>query len=221
MATLEDQVVVMAKVPVAGQVKTRLAPAFRPDQAAAVHSAMLQCVLDRLTQHLPGRRVLALAGVQSQSDDRLVVPDGWFVVQQGAGDLGQRMGHVWAQIGAGKAVFFGSDSPDVPKATLGRIWPALADSEAVIGPSTDGGYWALGAARFSPVLLDHIDWGGSTVYDQTRTAAWSSDIRMAVLPLWHDVDHPADLSALRCRLESADEPSLVRLRRSLRQVCDL
>ena len=82
------------------------------------------------------------------------------------------------------------------------------------GACPDGGYWTLAATRHVPGLLDGIDWGSVRVYDQTRRRAERLGYRWHALPGWEDVDHPADLSALRHRLRGADaaeDPALARL----------
>lgn len=222
-STFNPHVVVMAKQPIPGQVKTRLLGRLTPGQAAAIHRAMLDCVLERAAAHLPGIHVLATpppSPAPSASPDAL---DGsrWRWIDQGTGDLGARMDHVWRALGAGPIVFLGVDSPDVPAQALRAIPAALRDTDAAIGPVCDGGYWTLAANRYLPQLLTGIDWGTANVYHQTVAAA-AGRLSVTTLPVWHDVDEPDDLDALRHRLQRASaplEPALIRLRDRLRQVC--
>ncbi len=238
-------VVVMAKRPVPGQVKTRLRTRFTADQAARIHAAMLRCVLSRVRKYVPGEHVLAL-GIASQrsapcsaapSDNAapdvqaeaaetakawgLTFPEGWRVVDQGEGGLGERLDHVWQVVGGGPVIFLGVDSPDVPSEALSGIAPLLTSHDAAIGPVADGGYWTLAASRYLPMLLQGIDWGSASVYHQTVETAACAGLRCGVLPAWHDVDEPADFDALLRRLDhvaikdEANEPALVRLRQDL------
>lgn len=228
-------VVVMAKRPIPGRVKTRLTADFSAFQAACVHAAMLDCVLSRLPTHLPGRLVLALDGgadpLRETSDPGLAfeIPPGFEVMDQGRGDLGDRLSHVWRAIcpggdpgenpgGGGQAVFFGVDSPDIPAQALKSVWPALDHADAAIGPVEDGGYWCLAARRYAPPLLTGIDWGTQAVYHQTHAAAEKAGLKLLDLTPWHDVDTPSDLHALRDRLEHADEPTLTRLSQRLTRI---
>ncbi len=224
-------VVVMAKRPVPGRVKTRLTPDFSPLQAACVHAAMLECVLHRLLTHLPGRHVLAMdGGITSDNpppqttDPGLVfqIPPGFEVIDQGQGDLGDRLSHVWNAPDPGPArgqtAFFGVDSPDIPTQALKNLWPTLEPADAAIGPVDDGGYWCLAAKRPAPPLLSGIDWGTEAVYHQTHKAAQHAGLKLLDLTPWHDVDTPTDLLDLQHRLRHTNEPALIRLSKRLDRI---
>lgn len=233
-AGLNFTVIVMAKRPAPGRVKTRLTPPLSPGEAAGVHAAMLRCVLARLERWLPGRKVLALdreVAPQAVTQPRQARASGgipgpipgldaaaWTIVRQGEGDLGRRMTRVWQDVGGGAVAFFGSDSPDVPGDVLARLPEALERHDAAAGPTHDGGYWTLLARSFDTagVLLRDIDWGTPAVYDQTCAASRRHGLAFDELPTWHDVDTFDDLAALRRRLEAvphdADrDPALARL----------
>jgi rSAM/selenodomain-associated transferase 1 len=216
--------VVMAKRPVPGRVKTRLIGELTGLQVACVHAAMLECVLDRLRKTLTGRVVLALDGdidkplMGSDAGLSVAIPAGVEIIDQGTGDLGERIGHVWQTLGSGEAVFFGVDSPDVPTQVLTIIYDSLNNAHAAVGPVEDGGYWCLAARRNTPELLAGIDWGTSAVYHQTREAARNAGLTLRELPAWHDVDTAEDLSALLTRLRDAREPALTRLKQRLDKI---
>ncbi len=226
--TTAIHVVVMAKPAVPGRVKTRLARKVGPDKAAAIHAAMLDCILQRAGCHItrdeaPISYILALDETlvepgQDLGDLDVDLPVGWRVIPQGTGDLGDRLGRVWQQLGNGPIVFLGADTPDVPSETLDKVLPTLESADVAIGPVADGGYWTLAAHGFEPSLLTSIDWGTSTVYHQTVTAASQAGLSVATLPLWHDVDQPADLTRLHDRLHDATEAAFVRLRSRLSKV---
>ncbi len=229
VSDIAAHVVVMAKPVVAGRVKTRLIGKLRPHAAARVHAAMLECVLERAGLHVAnGRRlnyflaldhsILPSRGAAAEQRTGIHVPTGWRVIDQGAGDLGQRLRHVWRAVGGHTVVFFGGDSPDVPAEVLGSILPALERTDVALGPVDDGGYWTLAAREFEPRLLTGIDWGTPSVYHQTLVAAREAGLSMGGLARWYDVDQPADLTALRQRIDRTPDPALVRLRLKLDRV---
>jgi len=123
----------------------------------------------------------------------------------------------------GGVLFFGVDCPDVPAEVLGGIGGiggALGESDAVIGPVSDGGYWTLGCGRYLPGLLEGIDWGTPRVYDQTCAAAAAMGVSLSALPAWHDVDEMSDLETLLQRLENPGEPALQVLAERLHEVLE-
>lgn len=163
---------------------------------------------------------MAIDGGRLDAPDALPValPGTIQTVDQGTGNLEERLNHLWRGLGDGPVVFFGTDSPDLPQEHLEAVAAALQDADAAVGPVDDGGYWCLAGVRYLPELLHGIDWGTPSVYHQTLQAARRADVRVAPLPAWHDVDTPADLAALRRRLTDATEPALQRLAQDLQAV---
>jgi len=197
-------VVVMAKDPDAGPVKTRLLEAYGPAATAAIAGAMLRCTVARLLS--AGAELVLAVSPDGRAGDlarRLGATDARGV-DQGPGNLGERLDREWRGLdrrGLDRPVaFFGGDSPDVPRVAVASIVPALAAAEVAIGPTADGGYWTLAARRHYPGLLTDIDWGGPDVYDQTCQRAVAAGLTCLTVPAWHDIDRPGDLDALRLRL---------------------
>jgi glycosyltransferase A (GT-A) superfamily protein (DUF2064 family) len=196
-------IVLVAKDPAHGAVKTRLQAGgvYAPHLAAEVAEAMLRCIAARL-RRLPGRLVLAVSpdGTGPDLAARLGIED-TECLDQGDGDLGERLDRLWRQVGVDTPVaFFGGDSPDVPDAALAGISGALARADVAVGPTADGGYWTLAAASYRPEVIRNIDWGSGHVYDQTCRMAAETGLVVAPLPIWHDVDRPQDVDELRLRL---------------------
>ncbi len=195
----------MARDPRLGAVKTRLMAGDAFSQAAArrIAGIMLRGIALRL-QQAAARLVLAVTpddGAAGLAGELGLAEDLVEVMGQGPGDLGRRLDHVWRQVGTdGPVAFFGGDSPDIPAAALAAIPATLATSDIAIGPTADGGYWTLAAAAHRPQLLVNIDWGSACVYDQTCRRALDAGLVVGSLPVWHDVDHPGDVQALRLRL---------------------
>ena len=218
--------VVFTREPVPGGIKTRLLGpgGFDPETSAEIAWAMLDCTLRRLSDMGP----LVLA----------VTPDGRGgpvlghlgltgieAVDQGPGDLGERLERVWRTVAPDRpAAFFGIDSPDVPDGLLTTIGPALERAEAAVAATPDGGYWTIAGRHPLPALLAGIDWGSASVYHQTLLRAARAGIRIQSLAEWPDVDDP-DVSALLGRSPSRLPPCrprhpLRRLHDRLRTVCE-
>ena len=138
----------LAKEPIAGLVKTRLCPPCSPVEAAKLAEAALADTLDAAQASGAVRVLLALDGRPGAW-----CPPGVAVVGQGHGALDRRLAHAWSHAtGRGPALLVGMDTPQVSAADLDRSMAALVDDhvDAVLGPATDGGWWALGMRRPQP-----------------------------------------------------------------------
>ncbi|MEG3617236.1 TIGR04282 family arsenosugar biosynthesis glycosyltransferase [Magnetovibrio sp. PR-2] len=138
-------VVIMSKAPKMGRTKTRLAANTGPVQAAAFHRKTLFHVAQQLNDNR-WMRWLAVTPDAAASQPRLW-PDGWAVIPQGRGDLGDRMLRPLAQLPPGPVVIIGSDIPDITADHIAAAFAALGENDWVFGPATDGGYWLVGAKR--------------------------------------------------------------------------
>jgi rSAM/selenodomain-associated transferase 1 len=155
------QVVVMAKAPVSGSVKTRLCPPLTFDQAAALAEAALLDTIAAVSASGARRRVLAVEGRLATG-----VPLGFDVMAQRAGDFGSRLAgavdDVWARDPL-PVVVIGMDTPQLRGPDLDSAAEALLGDEpdgnrlsAVLGPAEDGGYWAIGTLRPVPGMFDGV-----------------------------------------------------------------
>lgn len=196
--------VVMARWPVSGRCKSRLAAELGPARAAAIQARLTAhtlAVAREARSHLPFELVLAGSGVGSRALRRWGAVLGCDrVVCQGSGGLGLRLQRVvgaGVRRGAGRLVVIGSDLPDLRSADLQQAFATLEQNELVLGPAQDGGYWLIGLRRSRPELFCGIGWGGDGVLRQTEAAA--AGLGLAVHRLaWHgDLDRPGDLARWR------------------------
>ncbi len=220
--------VVMAKYPEPGRGKSRLiSDSLSAETASEIAMAMIQCMIRRLG--IFGQVILGVTpdGFSSEMSRRLGPPH-VRIVDQGPGNLGQRLDRVWNEVGIDQAIaFFGMDSPDIPIEWLKMIPVSLDRSDLALGSTEDGGYWTLAARRYVPLVLREIDWGSESVYHQTCQRAKKAGYTIDELPVWPDVDEPEDLMKLRLRLaemkSSAQEqdPALHRLACRLNELLNL
>jgi rSAM/selenodomain-associated transferase 1 len=183
---MNADIIVIAKTPVAGRVKTRLTPAYSPAEAAMLAEAALRDTLAAVMGTPAGRRVLALAGTPGPW-----LPDGVVVVAQRGDGLDERLAHAFDDAYAGRPlILIGMDTPQVTSGLLTTAGAALRSHDAVFGPAADGGFWLLGLLRPDPALLlgvpmSHPD-TGRVQLDRLNQAG----LTVAILPTLTDVDTP-------------------------------
>jgi hypothetical protein len=193
-------ILVVAKAPVPGRVKTRLAVDIGADAAARVAAAALLDTVRACTSALGRRRCrLALDGELADAVDATPIRralDGWSVVPQGAGDLGERIAAAFGSL-QGPVVQIGMDTPQVSTVLLREAAGRLDDHDAVLGDAEDGGWWLLGlrdparAGALASVPMSTAHTGAST-----REALEASGLRVAGAPVLRDVDELSDLRAV-------------------------
>ncbi|MFD8792171.1 TIGR04282 family arsenosugar biosynthesis glycosyltransferase [Streptomyces vinaceus] len=177
--------VVVAKAPVPGRVKTRLTPHFTPQQAAALARAALQDTLDAVLATPAGRRVLYLDG-----SPRHWLPEGIEVVPQCAGGLDVRLAAAFS-LYEGPALLIGMDTPQVTPELLAQGLD-FAGTDSWFGPALDGGFWALGLAEPDPALLLGVPMSAPHTGAVQRQRLTTSGRAVRDLPALRDVDTPDD-----------------------------
>lgn len=200
--------VVFAKVPRTGRVKTRLAPALGAAGATALYDAFLRDALDLYASAAAGPAFAdpfglgAPVAVRLYLDEPAAAPSGLAPpavtvhAQRGEG-LGARLGRAFAETfaaGHTSAVVIGTDHPTLPPAFVGEaVRASRAPMALAIGPSDDGGYYLLGTGELAPGLFD-MDYSHPAVFDDTLQAALDAGLTPTILPPHYDVD---DRDALR------------------------
>lgn len=187
----EAALVVIAKAPVPGRSKTRLSPPCSPVEAAALAGAALEDTLSAVARTSVGRRLLALEG------DLAATPAGMTVVPQRGGGLGERLAGALLAAG-GPALVIAMDTPQVTPALLTGAVRRLCEPgvDAVLGPSRDGGYWAIGARSPDAALFEGVPMSSSRTLEAQRRRLDQLGLRWAELPTLRDVDTMADAEAV-------------------------
>lgn len=190
-------VLIFAKYPQPGRVKTRMVPPLTPEQAALLHSASLRAVC-ALVRRVTENAVLVVTPDDSMAAFGDLVGGFPSIVRpQGGGDLGDRLDRAarWAlDAGADGVILLGADSPTLPAKYLRDALRLVPGHDVVMGPCDDGGYYSLGLRKPASELFDGIDWGTSRVAAQTRARAESAGLKLVELPSWYDLDHYENLS---------------------------
>lgn len=195
--TLSISLHLLARAPAPGRVKTRLIPALGEEGASN-----LQRLLVERTLALPvegfSECILWLDDGPDLPLETLALKQGWAVLEQPAGDLGERMRRI-AALGLAQSdavVLIGNDCPLLDGAYLSAARTALQEQDVVLGPAEDGGYVLLGLRRVDPLLFDGLPWGTERVLDLTRDRLLQLGWGLQLLPVLWDVDRPEDLSRL-------------------------
>lgn len=191
---MRPAIILFAKAPVVGNVKTRLQSALGPDAALALHHALVLDMLDKLTA------LSGFADIELHTDIRT---DAWrdrrvTISEQSPGDLGSKMLHALTAAQAQRreqVCIVGSDAPTLPPAHLHTLLASQAD--VALGPCEDGGYYAIACRRTHPRMFEAVEWSSRRTLSQTECAVRRCGLSVERGPGWYDVDRPEDLVRLR------------------------
>lgn len=195
---MSKALIVFAKRPSPGRVKTRLTPPLSPEDAAELYRCMLLDILAKTGQMADVHRLLFYEqGDGAPEFFAETVGAGGNYPQEGVG-LGERLTAAFERtfgLGYGTAAVIGTDSPHLPTAFIDRAFELLNDPgvDAVFGPTEDGGYYLLAMKRLHRELFSDIPWSTGKVLERSLARAAEAGIVTALLPVWHDVDTAADL----------------------------
>jgi uncharacterized protein len=199
--------VIMAKAPRPGAVKTRLTPRLPPQ----VVTAFYRCLLDDTLTLARSLRALEIAIMCPEADvDALALlagPGVRVVAQRGEG-LAAGLTSVFAQFANGSQkgiIAFNSDSPHLPSAILEDAFAALATHDIVVGPTYDGGYYLVGAKNSHPALFMDDGMGTASALEQLLGRTRVLELSVSCLDPFYDIDVAEDLFRLAAELERAPD----------------
>lgn len=197
--SLLPRLLIFAKAPIPGQVKTRLIPALGVQGATALYSRLLEITLDAASR-VPGMalELWCAPSIDHPELGHLAQRHGATLHAQHGQHLGERMLHAQqAAAHAGPNLLIGTDCPDLNADDLLAARNALnGEYDLVFTPTRDGGYILIGAQRPVPEVLGALDWGTDQVMPQTRALLRQHRLRWLELPAKRDIDRPADLADL-------------------------
>lgn len=202
---------VIAKEPVPGRVKTRLTPPFTPQEAARLAEAALADTLATVARLPARRRVLVLQGRPGPW-----LPDGYEVLPQCAGGLDERIAAAFG-VCDGPALLVGMDTPQL---TADLLAPVLAPDgwtgrTAWFGPAADGGFWALGLAAPDPALVRGVPMSTDRTGALQRRRLLDAGLAVRDLPVLRDVDTAEDAAEIAARTRGRFAAEYARLRQAV------
>jgi len=193
------RIVIFAKAPLPGQVKTRLIPALGAAGAARLAARLLDLALEQGRSAGVGAVELCMSPAPGHAAwAGIALPPGIATSDQGEGDLGERMARAARRsIGNGEAVLLtGTDCPDLTATRLSAAAAALSDHDAVLYPAADGGYPLLGLKTFDASLFADMPWSTDAVARLTLERMAALGWRVWVGETLRDIDEPGDLDWL-------------------------
>lgn len=198
-------IIIMAKAPVPGRVKSRLCPPCTPEEAALLAEEALRDTVESAGAVPGARTVVSLDGPAGS----WLLPGVLVVPQRGEG-LAERLAAAFEDVG-GPAIAIGMDTPQVTPAVLAQAVGMLAQTDAVLGPAADGGYWAIGLQRADGRVFRDIPMSTSSTLALQRARLDELGLGCGPLPIMRDVDTFADAVAVAAEAPGSHFAEAVRL----------
>ena len=198
-----ERLLVFAKEPLIGAVKTRLAADIGLRHACGIYRAML---FDLFANISSLEDVLAIYVDRPAKNSFLRTVSHRSIRAQNGADLGEKMANAFVEVfrtDAQKAILIGSDIPQISSSLIGGYFSALSRHSMVIGPAADGGYYLIGFQRcdFTSVLFENISWSTDQVFPQTIAKCERAGLSCYTGHVLHDIDTLKDLQAVLLRKE--------------------
>ena len=202
--------VVMAKAPRPGKVKTRLSPPLTSDQASALNICFIKDTTENIQQVTKASNSAGLVAYTPIGDEAAfdgLLPGGFQLLAQRGDGFGERLLFVCEDLftsGFSSVCLIDSDSPTLPQPALLQAVKSLsrAGDRMLLGGSDDGGYYLIGVKHPHHRLFEQIDWSTERVFAQTLERAREIALPAELLPTWYDVDDAATLDRLQRELAS-------------------
>lgn len=212
----------MAKAPVPDQVKTRMIPSLDP---GAVSNLYYNFLLDKIEQvkNIEAKAFIAYTPEIEFVFFRRIVPPGFDLINQIGADLGERLANISRSLfgqGFKKVLILDSDTPNLPVGYIKNGFEKLDNSDVVIGPCEDGGYYLIGLRESQPVIFEDIPWSTSRVTELTMNKAQMEGLKVSLIEKWYDVDTIDDLLLLKSDLDSysADQKGIFFCENTYREI---
>jgi rSAM/selenodomain-associated transferase 1 len=197
--------VIMAKAPKTGLVKTRLAPTLPPEAVTAFYCCLLKDTL-ALARSLGDLEVAIMCPDTDVSELEQLAGKEASVVAQRGGGLAAGLTSVFARFAEPRqrrTIAFNSDSPHLPRSVLEDSFEMLAAHDVVVGPTYDGGYYLVGATASHPTLFAHDGMGTSSALERLLSRARALSLSVGFADSFYDIDVADDLARLAADLRLA------------------
>lgn len=202
---MSTSLIIFAKSPIPGKVKTRLTPHITPTEAAELYKAFIVDIIGNTHKLKCERVTIAYTPSNAEATFHSICGQSVDYLPQKGHDLGERMKSAFKHSfdkGSKRTVIIGTDSPTLPSSYIQKAFDALKEVPVTIGPTFDGGYYLIGLSEQNNSIFDGIDWSTSKVFGQTLARIQAMNKQLYVLPPWYDVDTPDNLEFLRSHIQA-------------------
>jgi len=211
-----NTLIVFAKLPEPGKVKTRLAQDLGNERAAEIYSTIARDIISRVSKPLLYETVIFYDPPEKKDEVDLWLKDcaqtdNEHLIPQEGGSLGERISGAFESIfyaGANSTVIIGTDCTDVTANMIGETFGELKEYDAVLGPAEDGGYYLLGLNCFIPGLFKEIEWSTELVLEQTISRLNKLGANYKLRETLRDIDNLKDLNSVSNDFELGKEKSI-------------
>lgn len=192
--TNSETLLIFTKNPIPGTVKTRIGKEKGDDIAVAVYRQLLKYTRD-VTQKFSGNKIVLF---NEYLEEQGIWDQGYSKEMQVPGNLGIKMAHAFQEAlsNSKKVVIIGSDCAELTPQDISDAFLSLDQSDIVIGPATDGGYYLLGMKEFHKCIFENMPWSQSKLYEATIAIAHDNQLSVSSLDTKSDIDYWTDWEKL-------------------------
>jgi len=195
---MKKVIIIMAKVPIAGTVKTRLSPFLSAEQSATLAECFLRDTVGK-AKSLSDELIIAYTPVEKRNVLLTTLPNEQIFIEQKGANLGGKMFHAFEfafSQNSDAVVMIGTDSPTFPAQFITQAFEMLLETDAVLGKTADGGFYLIGLRKLKKEIFETIEWSSPKTFEQTARNIENLNLKLSFLPNWYDVDTPDDLKRL-------------------------
>jgi hypothetical protein len=195
--------IIFAKNPIPGKVKTRIIPYITPTDAAKLYKAFISDIVSNTLKLQCEQIVIAYTPSKAEIAFHKICGQSINYIPQEGRNLGERIKNAFRYAfnkGSKRTVIIGTDSPTLPLSYIQKAFSVLEKVPITIGPTFDGGYYLIGLSEQNDDIFDGIEWSTSSVFSQTLTRIQAINKQFYLLPPWYDIDTPEDLKFLRSHI---------------------
>ncbi len=196
---MKKVIIIMAKVPIAGTVKTRLQPFLSVEQCTELAECFLRDTVSK-AKSLSNELIIAYTPGEKRDVLLAILPNEQIFIEQKGVNLGDKMFHAFEfafSQNSDAIVMIGTDSPTFPAQFITQAFEMLPETDAVLGETADGGFYLFGLRKLKKEIFETVEWSSPKTFEQTARNIENLDLKLSLLPNWYDVDTPDDLKRLK------------------------